>query len=137
MRILATFTALVVALGIASAPAIAQNDLVGEWTTSSHDTPGARSGSEHDLGDDAEFLAGVEEAWTFRIAAEEGGAFRGEWCSQNRCEEMTGVMHGGNVYAVDEDGIFIGSMSDGLLELCYLEPGEVVRIADCHSLAKE
>jgi len=128
--------AILLGLALAAAPATAQDDILGAWSTADHALPGSRSGSEHDLGEGAAFLGGVEEAWTFTVSEVAGGAFRGEWCSPNMCEQMNGVMHGGNVYAVDEDGIFIGSMSDGMLELCYLEPGEV-RVADCHLLARQ
>lgn len=100
---------------------------------------GARAGiSEHDLGQGDAFTANeADDTWTLTIEQSRGRAVHGEWCSPNMCEDLVGVESAsGEFYAVDHDGIFIGTVLGNHMELCYLEPGEEIRVADCHMMAK-
>ncbi len=120
--------------------ALASEHLVGTWTTASSDSRGARAGeSGHGLGDGDTLLSGSDEVWTFTVEEMEGNGFHAQWCSPNVCEDAVGVVRGDgeSILAADEDGIFIGTLGEGTLELCYLEPGADFRVADCHTLAKE
>jgi len=119
--------------------AMASEHLVGTWTTAESDNRGARVGSEHGLGEGDALMAGSDEVWTFTVEEMQGNGFHAEWCSENVCEDAVGVIRadGESILVADEDGIFIGTLGEDMLELCYLEPGADVRIADCHTLSKE
>jgi hypothetical protein len=132
--------ALAGAVILAAGSAAASEHLVGTWTTATSDSRGARAGeSGHDLGTGDTFLGGSEEVWTFTVDSMEGSGFHAEWCSENVCEDAVGVIRadGESILVADEDGIFIGTLGEDTLELCYLEPGAEFRVADCHTLSKE
>lgn len=113
-------------------------DLVGEWNEV--DNWGARSGiSEHQLGDGDFFLSMEKAGFTLKITEQspDGRAFHGEWCSANKCEDAVGaVRSNGDIVIADEDGYMLGSLLGDTLELCYLEAGSKIRVANCRLMEK-
>jgi hypothetical protein len=130
-RLLATMFVGLVAAG----PALA--DMVGTWA--SIDRTGARAGkSGHGLGVGDTATATLDEVWTFTVQSVDAGGMFGEWCSANACEDVVATVNAaGTLFAVDEDGVFMGTVLGETMELCYLEPGTEFRVADCHMLAKQ
>lgn len=116
-------------------------DLTGTWTGSDPAGRGASAGpSDHELRSGDAFLnAETDEVWTLTIEGMEGSGFHAEWCSATTCEDAVGVVRadGESVLMADEDGVFIGTVQGDQMELCYLEPGETFRIADCHMMEKQ
>jgi hypothetical protein len=131
--------ALAGAIIFAAGTAMADQHLVGTWTTADSEGRGARVNSDHGLGTGDALLGGADETWTLTIEEMEGSGFHAEWCSPNSCEDVVGVIRadGETILMADEDGVFIGGMVDDQLEVCYLEPGEETRVADCHLLEQE
>jgi hypothetical protein len=131
---LAAAAGLVLALALPAGAA----ELTGTWE-SGEGREGVRAGpSEHDLGEGDAYTADLDEVWSLTIEEAQGNAFHAEWCSPKKCEDVVGVKSAaGTLYAVDEDGVFHGTMVGSSLELCYLEPGENFRVADCHILEKQ
>jgi len=114
--------------------AVAGSDLKGKWTTEERE--GVRKGeSDHGLGEDGFTGEKGDEGWSLTISEVNGRSFVGEWCSSKRCEGFVGVINAQDMLlAADEDGYFIGTRLDDGLELCYLEAGEDLQIADCHMM---
>jgi hypothetical protein len=121
-------------------PAAAQESGVeGTWE-SIEGRQGARAGkTDHGLEDGTVFTADQEsETWTLTVDKTQDAAFHGEWCSPKKCEGVVGVVSGdGTLHAVDHDGVFRGTRVGDTMELCYLEPGEEFRVADCHMLRRQ
>ena len=117
-------------------PALADGHLEGTWKAM-EGGGGAIVGGDHG-GEEAKYTDGKGLEWTLTIEEQKGQAFHAQWCSQNRCEDVVGVqrMQGGILMA-DEDGHFEGTVIHNKMELCYVESGKDVRVADCHILHKE
>ena len=74
---------------------------------------------------------------TIEEVCPEGRSVHGQWCSASQCEDVVGVIRGnGDILMVDEDGYFMGTFSDGVLELCYLEASEDSRVASCRNMKR-
>jgi hypothetical protein len=136
----AVFSAAGVLAGAALAlpgPALAEAGLAGTWS-SIEGREGVRAGeAHHDVSDGEAFIDDSDETWTLTIEETRGDAFRAEWCSPKQCEEALGVVGAdGTLQAVDEDGIFRGTLLGEVMELCYLEPGKDFRVVDCHMLGR-
>jgi hypothetical protein len=127
------FVACFLFAGLVSAAA-ADSDLKGKWTTQERE--GVRQGeSDHGLGEDGFTGTKDDEGWSLTVSEVKGRSFVGEWCSSKRCEAFVGVINAQDMLlAADEDGYFIGTRLDDGLELCYLEAGEDLQIADCHKM---
>jgi hypothetical protein len=139
---LASAALLAAALVLTGAPGTASAQdmaLDGTWK-SVEGRQGARAGdSEHDLGEGDTFTTTQsEETWTLTIDESRDRAVHGEWCSPNKCEDLVGVQSvTGQFYAVDEDGMFIGTVLGDRMELCYLEHGSDFKVADCHMMGRQ
>ncbi|TVM14861.1 hypothetical protein DPQ33_16690 [Oceanidesulfovibrio indonesiensis] len=117
----------------------AAGDLVGEWT-STGETWGALSGEGgHKItpGPDNRYAA-KGATWTLKIAQQEGGAFHGEWCSPNECEDLVGVVRkDGSILMADEDSHFMAMLHGAEMEVCVLEAGDDFRVAVCQMMTKK
>lgn len=118
--------------------ALADASLVGDWSSTEGETHGTKAGTpDHSGAPPGKNLHGLGGVWTLKIQELEGRGFHGQWCGPGLCEELAGVLHGAaGLYAVDEDGIFIGERRGEVIDLCYLEPGKTFRIASCRELRK-
>jgi hypothetical protein len=121
---------------LASGPALA--DMVATWV-SIDGRQGARAGkSGHGLGDGDITTGTLDEVWTLTVQSTDAGGMHGEWCSTKVCEDLVATINSqGTFYAVDEDGVFMGTVLGDTMEICYLEPGTEFRVADCHMLAQQ
>jgi hypothetical protein len=111
--------------------------LTGTWTVSGKSWGAAQGDSDHGMvkGDDI-VISG--DMMTLRIDSQEGSALHGEWCSPNKCEDLVGVVRmDGSLLMADEDTTFFGSMYQGKMELCPVEPGEDYRLAICMVLERK
>lgn len=132
------------ALTVSMAPlAFAQPNMVGVWVQEGT-SAGARAGasnSDHHAGDaktSPKYTHEAQRQWRMEVTEQEGRALHAKWCSENNCESVVGAFRGnGDLLLVDEDGIFIGSVDDGKLELCYLETGEGYQVASCMDFTKQ
>ncbi len=123
-------------LVVGATPALADGHLVGTWKAV-EGGGGAIVGSDHG-GKDVSYTGDNDLTWTLRVEEQSGSGFHAQWCSQNKCEDVVGVerMNGGILMA-DEDGHFEGTVIHNKMELCYVESGKDVRVADCHILQKQ
>lgn len=121
------------------ATAAVAGDLTGEWK-STGETWGALSGEgDHKVtpGQDDRY-ASQSATWTLKIAQQEGGAFHGEWCSPNGCEDLVGVVRkDGSILMADEDSHFTAMLHEGDLEVCVLESDDDFRVAVCQMMTKQ
>ena len=131
-------------LAMAVMPAAnAQPDMVGVWGQVGVPS-GARAGSPdsgHDTFKDEKAKMYTEQSpvkWHLEVTEQKGRALHAKWCSENNCESVVGAFRGnGDLLLADEDGIFIGSVDAGKLELCYLEAGDSHQITSCRDFEKQ
>ena len=72
------------------------------------------------------------------MTEQKGRALHAKWCSEKSCESTVGAFRGnGDLLLVDEDGVFIGSVDAGKLELCYLEAGADHQVVSCRDFTKQ
>jgi hypothetical protein len=123
--------------------AFAQPDMVGVWVQEGVAT-GARAGlgnSGHDSANaktPPKYTHQSQRQWRLEVTEQEGRALHAKWCSENNCEAVVGAFRGnGDLLLVDEDGLFIGSVDAGVLELCYLETGKSYQIVSCMDFKKQ
>ena len=131
------------ALTVSVAPlTFAQPNMVGVWVQEGVSS-GARAGlsnSGYASNDQTKpkYTQQSPAQWRIEVTEQEGRALHAKWCSKNKCESVVGAFRGnGDLLLVDEDGIFIGSVDDGKLELCYLETGKGYQIASCMDFTKQ
>jgi hypothetical protein len=105
-------------------------DVVGTWKRVTSETRAIVSGSDHGIATGGTFIEGDEADWSLHVFSENAGAFAGESCSINRCEQFVGVLQGQDFYAVDEYSYYFGSIEGATLDICMLEAGDV-KIAGC------
>lgn len=120
----------------------AQTNMVGVWAQEGVPS-GARAGSPdsgHYTSNDEIPRMYTDESqmqWRLEVTEQKGRALHANWCSENTCEPVVGAFRGnGDLLMVDQDGIFIGSVEEGKLELCYLEAGSH-QIASCRDFTKQ
>lgn len=108
------------------------------------DTACARSGStdsDHYSSNDKRTNRYTDQSpvqWQLEVSEQKGRALHAKWCSGCNCESVVGAFRGnGDLLLVDEDGLFIGSVDAGVLELCYLEAGENHQVASCREFKKQ
>lgn len=130
-------------LTVSMAPlTFAQPNMVGVWVQEG-DGAGARVGSTnsgHYTSNDEKARMYTDQShmkWRLEVTEQKGRALHAKWCSEKNCESAVGAFRGnGDLLLVDEDGIFIGSVDDGKLELCYLEAGSSHQIVTCMDFIK-
>ena len=120
----------------------AQPNMVGVWVQEGVGV-GARVGST----DSGNYTSKDEKSreyvqshmrWRLEVTDQKGRAFHAKWCSEKSCETAVGAFRGnGDLLMVDEDGLFIGSVEAGKLELCYLEAGESHQTVNCRDFIKK
>jgi len=123
--------------------AFAQPNMEGVWVQVG-DAVGARSGSTdsgHHSNDNKGAYRYTDQypvQWQLEVSEQKGRALHAKWCSDSNCESVVGAFRGnGDLLLVDEDGLFIGSVDAGVLELCYLEAGENHQVASCREFKKQ
>ncbi|MFY9347052.1 MAG: hypothetical protein WAO93_04810 [Orrella sp.] len=123
--------------------ASAQPNMVGVWVQEG-DAAGARAGLSNSGHHSAnaktppKYTHQPKRQWRLEVTEQEGRALHAKWCSENKCESVVGAFRGnGDLLLVDEDGLFIGSVEAGKLELCYLETGKSYQVASCMDFIKQ
>ncbi len=107
-----------------------RSNVVGAWQRVKDETRAIYTGSDHGVVTGSGFIEGDETDWTLHVFSERAGAFAGESCSVNKCEQFIGILQGRGFYAVDEDSYYFGEVDGDRLEFCMLEAGSV-KIAGC------
>jgi len=134
-------TAILVASITAAPLALAQTDITGTWVQAA-EPAGAISGSS-DSGHDQKsftqsYTADRDVQWRLEVTDQKGRAFHAKWCSQSNCEPVVGAFNGKNsVLMADDDGTFMGELVNGMLEICYVEPGKDFKIVGCQTLKRQ
>lgn len=123
--------------------ASAQPNMVGVWVQEG-DAAGARAGLSNSGHHSAnaktppKYTHQPKRQWRLEVTEQEGRALHAKWCSENKCESVVGAFRGnGDLLLVDEDGLFIGSVEAGKLELCYLETGKSYQVVSCMDFIKQ
>jgi hypothetical protein len=121
----------------------AQPNMVGVWVQEGV-AAGARAGLSNSGHHSAnaktlpKYTHQSKMQWRLEVTEQEGRALHAKWCSENKCESVVGAFRGnGDLLLVDEDGMFIGSVDAGQLELCYLETGKSYQIVSCMDFKKQ
>lgn len=121
----------------------AQPNMVGVWVQEG-DAAGARAGLSNSGHHSAnantppKYTHQPKRQWRLEVTEQEGRALHAKWCSEKNCESIVGAFRGnGDLLLVDEDGIFIGSVEAGKLELCYLETGKSYQVVSCMDFKKQ
>lgn len=105
-------------------------NVVGTWKSVNAETRAIVTGSDRGIFTGSTFIEGDATDWTLHVFSEHAGAFAGEHCSINICEQFVGILKGQDFYAVDDDSHYFGSVEGDPLEVCVLEVGDV-KIAAC------
>jgi|GEM_PF-5358959 len=75
------------------------------------------------------------DGWQLEVTGQKGCAFHGDRCGSNQCETVVGpVRRNGELLMADEEGISLGTLEGGVLDLCYVEPSTDFQVASCLAL---
>ena len=113
-------------------------DYVGKWKTI--EDWGTRTGDgDHGFKEGDSWVHKKSGSFTLTIeeVCPEGRSVHGPWCSAKRCEDVVGfIRSNGDLLMVDEEGYFMGTFAEGMLELCYLEASKKFRVASCRKMKR-
>lgn len=124
-----------------SSLAYSQVDLKGVWVQAAQPA-GAVSGKSDSAHDNQTFTKSYTDnrdvQWRLEVIDQKGRAFHAKWCSADRCESVVGAFRSnGEILMADEDGVFMVTLENGLMDLCYAEPGVDFQIVGCQTLKRQ